>query len=280
MLLKLIKTKLRSQRTLFIITVCAMPVLAALLGLSCYMVDYHNDGVPALSAVVTTSGVTLFLISFLSLFGLFFAMSFAIMYSVYEMYGTHNAYLYFTLPIKRRTVYHANLISQLIQFAVLYCIAAVSAVIFWLITIPLFKNSLIEVFDTYVKIGDFFGGLFVFWDNQTLYNVLSFVSKIVSGLWSLVSLQLACIFGCSIAKKHKILGSILSLFIINSIIGTTSSFLSVFSLFLFFYSSLPSEYYAAGGVIMESASIILTLAFSALGYFLAIRRLERKFDVE
>ena len=68
------------------------------------------------------------------------------------------------------------------------------------------------------------------------------------------------------------------MFIINSIANTVTLFLSVFS--VFFYASLPSEYYAAGGLIMTFASIILTLAFSALGYFLAIRRLERKFDVE
>ena len=121
-----------------------MPSLAAILGLSCYMTDYHIENVSSISAIVATSGVTLFFISILSLFGLFFAMSFAIMYSVYEMYGTHNAYLYFTLPIKRRTVYHANIISQLIQFAVLYCIAAISAVIFWLITIPLFKENFLD----------------------------------------------------------------------------------------------------------------------------------------
>lgn len=273
MLLKLIKTKLRSQRTLFWITLCAMPSLAALLGLSCYMTASYDEAT-SISALITTSGVTLSLISSLSLFGLFFAMSFAIMYSVYEMYGTHNAYLYFTLPIKRRTVYHANIISQLIQFAVLYCIAAISAVIFWLITIPLFKDNFLEAIDTYIKIGDVFGGLQFFWDNKALYYFLSTMSKIASGLWSLVSLQLACVFGCSIAKKHKMLGSVFAMFIISVITGITSSFISVFS--LLFY---PADY-EAWTLVTECFSILLTFAFSVVGYFLAIRRLEKKFDVE
>ncbi len=277
MLLKLIKTKLRSQRTLFWITLCAMPTLAALLGLSFYMTDSYDEAT-SISAIITTSGVALSLISSLSLFGLFFAMSFAIMYSVYETYGTHNAYLYFTLPIKRRTVYHANIISQLIQFAVLYCIAAISAVLFWIITIPLFKDNFLEAIDTYIKIGDVFEGLQFFWNNEALYYFLSIMSKIASGLWSLVSLQLACVFGCSIAKKHKILGSVFAMFLISVITGMISSFLSIFSLFV--YSALPEGNYEIWSFIMECLSILLTFAFSVVGYFLAIRRLEKKFDVE
>lgn len=278
MLLKLIKTKLRSQRTLFWITLCAMPTLAALLGFSCYMTDYYDKITTSISAVITMSGVGLSLISTLSLFGLFFAMSFAIMYSVYEMYGTHNAYLYFTLPIKRKTVYHANIISQLIQFAVLYCIAAISAVIFWLITIPLFKDDFLEAIDTYIKIGDIFGGLLFFWDNKALYYFLGVTSKIASGLWSLVSLQLACVFGCSIAKKHKILGSVFAMFLISVITGMISLLLPILSLFI--EPVLPAGSYWAFAVIMECLSILLTFAFSVVGYFLAIRRLEKKFDVE
>ena len=114
LLSNLIKTRLRASRLCLLICCAAtlgLGIIGAIITPIAYDIEFFEQlslNAPAIAGLLQ---ITLTLLSQLCSTGITTAMSIGnifLYYSMFTMYGTQSAYLYFTLPRSRRDIFHAS----------------------------------------------------------------------------------------------------------------------------------------------------------------------------
>ena len=288
MLLKLIKFKLRSSKKNLIL-ICA--------GLLAFAVTFAISGNIVLSIALSefdslmTSIASLILtpIMLASLIGFSFASVagyIVIAYSVYQTYGKSSAYLYFTLPASRSNVYYASVADAIIKVLIISLASLVS------ISFAMFTFSLnLNVAPIIEEIKD--GSYYILksllpilsGDDNTFFSFFIFImSCIVSGavnlIYSAVLINFSCIFGCGMAKKHKMMGAILTGIITSYAVSTIHSIVVSLPTFFFAISKTSVDISALA---YGSVSTLIDAAFYAVMTIIlnkmATSRLNKDFDV-
>lgn len=287
MLLKLIKFKLRSVKKGLILILAGMLSFAAIFALSINLL---------LSFSLSESSSTLkdiaiiFIIPLLTLsvFGFFFAMfaGYALSaYSAYQTYGKSSAYLYFTLPASRNKVYAASVCTVLIKMFII-SVLAILLISFVFVTFSLnatlqgfiadFKEVFEEIFST-------FRSIFSMADVSTADIVLRTLSYIlnfaVSTVYTAIFLNFACIYGCSLAKKHKLLGCILTGIITNYSLSFAHSIVVGIPTFIIAYLSPDAVELSAMSAGTVLADTLFYAAATVIMHVLATKKLNNSFDV-
>ncbi len=221
--------------------------------------------------------------SFLQM-GLSLAMSagtILIAYYTFSIYGTDASYLYFTLPLKRKDIYKAGILTFIYSTLILGASTIASYIIYF---IP-------QIY--YSHIGDITGGIV---ESQPVDEISNFAAVlfllfllgliilfVVSFIFSAVSANACAIYGCAKAKKHKLLGSIITYFIFNSIISTVATVCCAVVV-LFIVSSSGSEFMETEESIFCFLNVIVygSIAINLAGTFIcdkiAKSTLETKLD--
>lgn len=282
----LIKTRLRASRLCLLICCIAMIALSIIGAIVTPLVsDYElfeklYETMPGIAMLIQGS---LALLSQLSVSGITTAMSVGtifLYYSMFTMYGTQSAYLYFTLPRSRRDIFHASLLTYAIESAILNLTAIVSFLIYGIAvgiaTSPDTPNVDYPTPD--IPTPEFFNSTYVI---LLLLSIL--LTVIGTTLLSVITPATCCIYGCSYTKKHKLVGTIVASFAVNAIQSTVlgvALFVPMF-IYILFASQSDSETVVAYIIPFILFLIgIVTSALAAVMYFMTRNRLEKKFDIE
>ncbi|MBQ8496162.1 MAG: hypothetical protein IJ489_01745 [Clostridia bacterium] len=268
-----------------------MPMLIVLLIASMLMsVTFILDGrvfhfSDALEGTAESDTQELFSILFvifevLLAFGLYFlliasilAVSVMLVYRFYVSFFTDEGYLTFTLPLTITEHLWIKLLSTLIWNTLSLVVALVCIVMILggaeigyggiAEGLPYFFEAFGEVFSTMgTELG--FG---------ITHIILSVLYYIVSYAMQSIITYFAICLGCMLVKKHRLLAAIISIFIIN---GLVSSVTSVISLVLTLSSYAPSFVY----LIVMVISIILVAVATIAAYLGTKYILERKLNLD
>ena len=286
LLTNLIKTRLRASRLCLLICCIAMlslSVIGAIITPIAYNMELFEQlyiNAPVFAGLLQ---VTLTLLSQACSTGITTALSVGnifLYYSMFTMYGTQSAYLYFTLPRSRRDIFHAGILTYAIESTLLFAVSIISVVIYggsYVVTlgdiIPF--DSLTELF---TELFNAMGPVYI-----TALIVSSIIALIGTILLGVITPATCCVYGCSMAKKHKLVGTIVASFAVNAIestVITVGLFLPML-IYVTFVSQTESETALAYTLPFILFIIgIVTAALAIVMYFLTRNRLENKFDIE
>lgn len=275
LLKKLIKTKQRAIRTPLMIACGVM------LGIAVIAVIIGSISLPSVDSgsIFAVLGMMAYMFSALGIYAALVCGMVLIAYSVFEMYGTERAYLYFTLPVTRKQIFHAGIRSQLKNTVILGATGILSLIIYF---IPMIVMSVIEFQNVDIpstpseplSSGEVAGLIY--------FLILMIIMIIASLVYSAVSVSVSCIFGCSIAKKHKLLGSIIASMVISGVYSFVYTIIA-------FIIMIPTEVVTslnpeASGIpvmnILYTSMTLVMIAITIIFYKVGLKRLEQKFDVD
>ena len=146
-----------------------------------------------------------------------------VLYRYYQNFFTDEAYLTFTLPVKRRTLFNSKLINAFIWS--LANIAVVTAAVLIIMAFaPLNEDGtgslLLFIFDSLFKtIGQIFE-LFDAW--AYLYTLEALLIALFSTVFSTLLIYACITLGCTMVKKYKLLMAILVYYMVNMAISIMS----------------------------------------------------------
>ncbi len=259
MLLKdLIRLRLRSMQTAFLILSPVMLVSAIIGCVAQFTSESSSVFVVILSFIA--SGL-----SNLCFSGCTFAGGLMIAYFSFEMYGSDMSYLYFTLPIKRKDIFKAGIRTNIIATLIFGFVTAVCFIILQ------FPNSLLisnsedgTASDTSALPDEYFVPMTIL---AIVLIILIILVAITSVLMNAYSVNTCSLIGCTKSKKHKLLGSIISYFVFNFIIGFVNSIVvsvggliilgSYLANVMFAFLGATSEELAVGGMnVLVSMNLI------------------------
>lgn len=286
LLSNLIKTRLRASRLCLLIcciSMIALSIIGAIvtpLSTDYELFDNLYESTPAIALLLQGA---LAIISQLSVSGITTAMSVGtifLYYSMFTMYGTQSAYLYFTLPRSRRDIFHASLLTFTIESAILNFVGLVSLVIYGVSVGIASTNNMPDVdYPTPdVPTPEYFDSTYV------ILLLLSILLAIIGiTLLSVITPATCCIYGCSTAKKHKLVGTIVASFAVNAIQSTILGVALFFPMLIYVIFASQSDSEAVIAYIIPFILFLVGIATTVLAvvmYFMTRNRLEKKFDIE
>ncbi len=275
---ELIKLRMKSMKA-GIIVVSAVMLVLGLLGLCAGFLTYiDNEFLSVLFGIGR---------AFISL-GLSIATgagTILIAYQTFEIYGSDMSYLYFTLPVKRSEIYKAGVVSYIYATLIIGAVGIVSYALYYIPTLNLllggFSEGIIHILGEMLK--NLSKSEYIHLATTIVLSILMFAS---SAVFSGVSMNACAIFGCTVAKKHKLLGTILTYIVFTSIVSTVISiFMTVFVLIL--SGTLETFIPELTGALILSyvfevimvISIISTVIGSIICHKIAKKKLEEKLDI-
>ncbi len=288
MLLKLIKFKLRSFKTPFIVTSACMLGLMLIISLTfnsmITMIYKSLDGVGEFDVLSLMFIILpLLFISALGFAAAIFVAYFFSAYSVFEVYGKDVSYLYFTLPLDRRDILKATVFSAIIQMLMIYLVSFICGVVF--IVSVIFNPTMLELEaklqDELILtiLGDLFSELFdLLVQPEIITNmVVSFLNSICSVIYMAVFVSLVCIYGCSFAKKHKFVSCLITAFVAALAVGIVNIMINFFFTIVLsaVFESNPTAVSISTGVV----NMLYTVGLTFLAYILAKQRLTKGLDI-
>ena len=223
LLSNLIKTRLRASRLCLLICCAAtlgLGIIGAIITPIAYDIEFFEQLYLNAPAIAGLLQITLTLLSQLCSTGITTAMSIGnifLYYSMFTMYGTQSAYLYFTLPRSRRDIFHASLLTYTIESTILFTVSIVSKIIYGGSYVIAFEDilPLAEAMSVLYKAMSQMGALYT--TALIISAILAFVGTI---LLSVITPATCCVYGCSFAKKHKLVGTIVATFAVSAIQST------------------------------------------------------------
>ena len=268
-----------------------MPMLIVLLAVAFLMsASFVLDGrVFHFSAALTETGTTeareliagLFMMLEMMLgMGLYFliiAISIAVfallVYRFYVSFFTDEGYLTFTLPLTIKQHLWIKLVSMLI-WNILSIVAAGLAVLMILIGAEIGYGGVLpsasQIFDAYAQMFSMIGSEFGMNLLHTLLVILNLLA--VTALQS-VLIYFSIALGCMLVKKHRLIASIVTIFIVDGILSTV---VSVVSFIMVFVSFAPASLF----LILLIFTLLVTVAAMIGTYFGTIYILERKLNLD
>lgn len=274
MLRKTLKYDLQSVYRLWIILTATVLVISVFGGLSFRDIvmipeEQHFDAFSIFSmmgAVLTVFAIAAYIL----------IMQLLVLYRYYQNFFTDEAYLTFTLPVKRSTLFNSKLLNALIWTAANILVVTLCVVIILALT-PLKSDGtgclLVHTVETLAKTISSILNEFNFWGYVYLF-LLTLAFLLYSAFSTL--LTYACItLGCTMVKKYKLLAAIATYYIANSV-------LSVFS----YFASLAFSLATVAGIDLvlgysgERITVfVLFLLLGAVAFFATICILAYKFSL-
>lgn len=258
MLKKCLKYDLKPGLFLWSLLSVAMILLAAPAGLSIGHLSSETEGI--MNAV---AGLCIFVYYILAVAYLISGIGLGV-YRFYQNFRTDEAYLTFTLPVKRKTLLQSKLLATVITFLATLAVAFVALVIM-LAFIP-DENSTVLI-AAYYGLGVWLGETFA---SQGFWSVVYFAQVIIIAFEILTALILFCFSIASRANSNKnktkstVGKNIATVFLVYIGIGLLAVpiLLLVFSILIYTEATelLGSVSAAEQSVITFLALIILTMA--------------------
>lgn len=284
MLGKTLKYDLRSIYKIWLLLSGIMLVLSAIAGLclrSLMTVTNPAQHFEAWSVLpILFLLLTIICIAAYSLFSYFY-----VIYRYYKHFFTDEGYLTFTLPVKRSTLLNSKLLNAFIWNTASGTVLIMSFVIAFLIApanpdgsgilLVTIWDALITALQTFFKIA---GG----WEWAFVIVILLIICTY--SIFTTLLIYACVTFGSVVAKKHKVLLSILVYYIVNMVI----SFISF--IFTSLFSLADNALYTLAGVISVDAYNLLILftlicvalffvAVSVFTYNFILSRIEKRLNL-
>ncbi len=207
-----------------------------------------------------------------------FAVQFINLFRFYKNKFTDEGYLTFTLPVSASQIFLSSLVSTLFWLAVsaLVLLAAASMILFIGAAVPLKEHS----WEIRVLLESIFGGV-DYEPGYRLFSVLQSLSGVVTAVYTVVLLMTSIVVGCVLAKKHKILATIGSFYVINFAVGIAESVLGVIPLIAMGVNeSLYGD--GVGAAVLNVTlvlAMVLRIGLSVGGYFLSVHLMKNKLNL-
>ena len=219
---------------------------------------------------------------FIALVAYGFAVQFINLFRFYKNKFTDEGYLTFTLPVTASQIFLSSLVSTLFWLVVsaLVLLAAAAMIVFIGAAVPLKEHS----WEIRVMLESIMGS----WEGETanepgyrLFAVLQNVSGVITAVYTVVLLMTSIVVGCVLAKKHKILATIGSYYVINFAVGITESILGVIAVIVLgINESMYNDYTSA---LVLNVTMILTMmlriGLGVGGYFLSVHLMKNKLNL-
>lgn len=283
MLLKLIKFKMRAAKKPFLLISLFVLIFTVVIAVSGNIMAsaLQNQGSTTILDISFTMATPLLGFSTMGLAFTLFAGYAIISYSVYQTYGKSSAYLYFTLPASRKMIYLSSALSVVIGSVALFLLGILAVLV---IAVSYWLNP--DVHSLAELIGNILDSIFMFSSidapsaSVQILDIITSVLSVVSSLmWTAVYINASCIFGCSIAKKHTLLGSIIAGCIITWIASFALSIITIILSLSLGSGDVFGENYDTADYIISFAEYAYYIAISIALHFISVNRLEKKFDI-
>ena len=246
-------------------------------------------GICFVGAFALRSLVTMEEFSFFSLFAIggvllsVFAMSCYVMasqllvlYRFYQNFFTDEAYLTFTLPIKRSTQLNSKLLCGIIFTTVNIVAVVLASMLFISITPVSSTDNTLIIVDLFKSFFNFFKSVFQHFDAWLyVYSVLAMLIYLAMTVFSTFLIYACITLGCTMVRKYKLLMAILVYYLVNMAISTLSYVASIIlGLTTVSGISVLAEYSHA-----QLTAIILFALIAVLSFFIVLSVLTYKFTL-
>ena len=259
---KLLKYDMQAVLRLWWIGAIVTPIAAVIGGIMAQLLKYANDPDTQkniVTALITMmAGVSIF-ICVLTII-LSFVLTIVLVYvRFYKNLYTDEGYLTFTLPVTRKQLLLSKTVNALIWYNLHFILVIASLILFSMIT-PLEDDGII--FEIFESLSELFG---MIWKEIGAWTILYAAELLliipVSFALSICTVHLSITIGSIIAKKAKIIVSILVYYLINSAISLLMQ-LGLYSVAFAFAGGLST--------ILPDSSVNRAALFVALIIFIAI----------
>lgn len=273
----LIKTRLRANRFGMILS-CAIMLGASILCALLHPLIFNEQAWDTLG-LFNGIFVSIYMTCAFATFASIVAGAFLIFYSMFSIYGSQSSYLYFTLPLSRKNIFHASMITYAIESLILSVITIASLVIFIVPYIIMVANNMDPGFGPSIPTDDMLN----YGTTNAFTAILSILEAITTFVLGIITSAAACIFGCSLAKKHKFIGTVVASLVISSVQGLVSSIVSAVPIGIIAALSSTMNSKDAESL-AETVPLVCTLITSVililLIYKFSLNQVEKKFDIE
>ena len=232
----------------------------------------YGDKAPALSTV----GSLLLFGSILALVAYAVGSLFFLLFRFYKSRYTDEGYLTFTLPVSSHQILLSSLLIILAWSTITIIVTFFGLAMITLIgttTSGLINTDLLE---SLWFIAELIG--FLMFGQIKAAKVLAGAAIVVSFLMSIMLMVTAITIGSIVAKKHKVLASVATYYIINMGVSLVTSLVSIPIMITSLNVSSLSEA-AASTVGLLVFEIVLELAIAVAGYFVTANMMKKKLDL-
>ncbi len=205
----------------------------------------------------------------------------------YQNFYTDEGYLTFTLPVKRSTLFFSKVLSGVIFVGASSVVIIVSVVLALLMVPSSAADNTPVLFEVIEFLWIAFESLF-----QNISDQVTLIMMLVLGLlivlcfliYEILALYLCITVGSVIAKKHKVIASILCYYGANFIISMFSSFTQVVSLLfaphlVMVIGALPEPHLRAVLILVGVALLGIMMLLSSLIYWATQKLIEKKLNL-
>ena len=281
MLSKILKQDLKSFLPLWLFFSAIALGASTLLGPSLNMVIYYNN------AAVLVLGVLGFTLSVAVLSGYMIATVVFVGIRFYQNFYTDEGYLTFTLPVKRSTLYLSKVLSGSI-FVFSSLAVVIASVCCALLLVPTSSTNSAPVL---FRVLDFLWSVFelVFSnipDNVTmiLCFVVCVLIFIALEIFEVLTIYLCITVGSVIAKKLKVLVSIVCYYAVNTVIGIASSIGQIFLTsytydLILIIKEMPIKLVGVAILLVLVCVLGFMIALTSLIYYTTNRLIERRLNL-
>jgi hypothetical protein len=208
----------------------------------------------------------------IALVAYFFAVQFINIFHFYKNKFTDEGYLTFTLPVSTGQIFLSSFLNILLWLVIstLVLMSAASMIIFIGASEPL-KEYAWELRVMLESISDTA-------ENEPgyrLYSFLSAVTTIVTPAYTVILIMTSIVIGCVLAKKHKILASIGTYYVINFAVSILEPMIDITPTIILGVTENYNTYMNASLVF----SILLRIGLGIGGYFLSVHLMENKLNL-
>ena len=171
-------------------------------------------------SILSTFGI---IVTVFSIAAYILIVELVVLYRYYQNFFTDEAYLTFTLPVKRRTLFNSKLINAFIWSVANIAVVTVAILIIMAFA-PLEEDGtgslLLFIFDGLFKI---IGQIFELFDAWAyLYTLEALLIALFSTVFSALLIYACITLGCTMVKKYKLLMAILVYYMVNMAISIMS----------------------------------------------------------
>ncbi|MBQ7363657.1 MAG: hypothetical protein IJW48_04300 [Clostridia bacterium] len=281
MLRKTLKYDLGAVYKIWLILSATVLVLSVVGGLSIRdLVMTGDEGNPFMLFSIMGILVTIF-----SLCAYVLIIELLVLFRFYQNFFTDEAYLTFTLPVKRKTLFNSKLIGAFI-WSVANIAVVILAITIMLALVPVQGNGTGSALYEFLKIvlelikllfENFSGWAFV-------YCVLGVIIYLLSTVFSTLIIYACITLGCTMVRKYKLLMAIAVYYVVNMLISLLSYVASfVMSLVLISGIGLIENYSEAQIRVLVLFTLIAVASFLTvmciLAYRFSLSRIERRLNL-
>ncbi len=189
---------------------------------------------------------------------------FYIIYRYYQSFFTDEAYLTFTLPVKRSTLYNSKLLSAFIWNTASGAVLLLGISIILLIAPENVDGTGVMLFGAVKSFIDTVKLFFAVSDGWLIaYTVVMLIVSALYGIFSTLLIYACVTFGCIIASKRKLLSTFLVYYVVNMIISFIGYIFTALT-------ELASEALAAIEMSYELSSLLGLFLLIGVGAFFVI----------